>query len=88
LYVEILGVTYGFPSLCIILTAVACVKFEKLKAGILDVRQKYITPQHVKEDEHDHTNANCFYQATLSECIRYHQETMAQIHKNLPNILV
>ena len=71
------GVTFGFPSLCITLTAVACTQFDKLKAAILDIRQQHITPQYGREDEQVHTIANCDLQAKLNACIRHHQEVMA-----------
>jgi hypothetical protein len=63
-------------SLVTTLIAVACSQFEKLKAGILDIRQQNITPLHRQEDEQDHTIANCDLQTKLSACIHHHQDIM------------
>ena len=71
------GMTIGFPSLFITLTAVACAQFEKLKAAILDIRPQHITPHHGQQYEHEHTDAHCDLQAKLNECIRHHQDIMA-----------
>ncbi|GFG36697.1 hypothetical protein Cfor_11024, partial [Coptotermes formosanus] len=67
----------GFPSLSIILMAVACTQIQKLKAAILDIRQEHITPYHGQEDEQIHTAADCDLQAKLNACIRHHQDIMA-----------
>ena len=72
-----MGVTFGYLTLCIELIAVACTQFDKLKAAILDIRQQHITPQHGQEDEHEVTIGNCNLQAKLNTCIRRHQEIMA-----------
>jgi len=72
-----MGMTFGFPPLCITLIAVACAQYEKLKEAILDVRQEHITPHHGQEEEHDDAIANCELQAKLNACIRHHQEIMA-----------
>ncbi|GFG34088.1 hypothetical protein Cfor_11250, partial [Coptotermes formosanus] len=72
-----LGITCGFPSLCIIFIAVACAQLEKLKAAILDIRQEHITPYHGQEDEQVHTAADCDLQAKLNVCIRHHQGIIA-----------
>ena len=64
-----MGVTFGFPSLCAILIAVACAQFEKMKATILDIRQEHFTFHYGREDEQDHTIANCDLQAKLTERI-------------------
>jgi hypothetical protein len=68
---------HGFLSLCIILIAVACGQFEKLKAAILDIRQEHITPRQGQEDEQVHKAAYCDLQAKLNACIRHHQDIMA-----------
>jgi hypothetical protein len=68
------GVVYGYTSLIVALTAIACTQFDKLKAAILDIRAQHITPQRGEEDEQDHTIANCEFQAKLNACIRHHQE--------------
>ena len=69
-----LGLLYSFPCLNAVLIVVACAQFQKLKAAILDIRQEYITPQHVQEDEQVDNIANCNFQAKLNVCIRHHQE--------------
>jgi hypothetical protein len=69
-------VDFGFPPLCIILTAVANVHFQVLKADILDIRQEQITPHHGQEDEQVHKIAHCEKQAKLNGFIRHHQEVM------------
>jgi hypothetical protein len=69
-----MGAVYVYTSLIIALIAIACTQFDKLKAAILDIRQEQITPQSGKEDEQDHTIANCDFQAKLNGCTRHHQE--------------
>jgi hypothetical protein len=71
-----LGITCGFPALVATLIAVACTQFEKLKAAILDIREKHITPYRGQEDEQVHTAADCDLQAKLNACIRHHQQIM------------
>jgi hypothetical protein len=71
------GATFVFPTLITTFIAVACSQFDKLKAAILDIRQKRITSHHGREDERDHTIPNCDMQARLNACIRHHQEIMA-----------
>jgi len=71
------GSVCGYISLVTTAIAVACSQFDKLKAAILDVRQKHITRQHEQEDGQVHTIANCELQAKLKVCIRNHQEVMA-----------
>jgi len=68
------GAACGYMSLVTTLIAVACSQFDKLKAAILDIRQKRITPQFGQEDGQDHTIANCDLQSNLNECIRHHQD--------------
>jgi hypothetical protein len=67
------AVTCCYMSLVTTLIAVACSQFDKLKMAILDIRQQHITPRRGKEDEQDHTIANCDLQAKLNACIRHHQ---------------
>jgi len=69
-----LGVTFGYLTLCLALIAVACTQFDKLKAAILDIRQQHSTPQHGQEDEHNVATVNCNLQAKLNACIRHHQD--------------
>jgi hypothetical protein len=73
----ILGINYGFLSLCATLIAVACAQLEKLKAAILDIRQEHITPYRGQEGEQVHTAADCDLQAKLNACIRHHKDIMA-----------
>jgi len=63
-------------SLVATLIAVACSQFDKIKAGILDIRQQHITPQHRQEDEQVDIIANCDLQAKLNAYIRHHQNTI------------
>jgi hypothetical protein len=42
----------------------------------LDIRQQYIMPHHVQEDEQFHTIAKCNLQGKLNACIRHRQEIM------------
>jgi hypothetical protein len=64
----------GYMSLVSTLIVVACSQFDKLKAAILDIRQKHITLQHRQEDEQVDTIANSDLQAKLNACIRHHQD--------------
>jgi hypothetical protein len=59
------------------LIAIACTQFDRLKVAILDIRQQHITSHHGQEDEQDHKNANCDFQAKINACIRHHQYIMA-----------
>jgi hypothetical protein len=70
------GVISSFSFLCITLCAVACAQFEKIKAGILDIRQQQFTPDDWQEDEQVHIIANRDLQAKLNACIRHHQDIM------------
>jgi hypothetical protein len=72
-----IGVAYVYPTLVIVLIAVACTQFDKIKVAILDIRQQHITAQHGLEDEQVHTIANSKLQAKLQACIRNHQDIMA-----------
>jgi len=67
------GVVCGYTSLIVVLIAIACTQFDKLKAAILDIRQPSITSQRWQKDEQDHTIASCDLQANLNACIRHHQ---------------
>jgi hypothetical protein len=69
-----MGAVYVYTSLIIALIAIACTQFDKLKAAILDNREKQITLQLGQKDEQVHTTANCDLQAKLNACIRHHQE--------------
>jgi len=69
-----MGAVYVYTPLIIVLIAIACTQFDKLKAAILDIRQQHITRHLGQEDEHDHTTANCDLQVKLKECIRHHQD--------------
>jgi hypothetical protein len=69
-----MGAAYVYPPLIIVLIAIACTQFDKIKAAMLDIRQQHITPHHRQEDEQDHTFVNCDLQAKLNACIRHHQE--------------
>ena len=71
-----LGVVYGFIALVTTLTAVACSQLDKLKAAILDIRQKNITSQHGQGDGQENSVAICNFQAKLNVCIRHHQGLM------------
>jgi hypothetical protein len=71
-----IGVVYFYPLLVIVLIAIACSQFDKLKAAILDIRQQHITHYHGLEDEQFHTIANSEMQGKLNECIRLHQDIM------------
>ena len=71
-----MGVVCGYMSLVTTLVAVACSQIDKLKAAILDIRQKHITPQHKQEDKQVDIIANCDLQAKLNACIRLHQNTL------------
>jgi hypothetical protein len=66
-------IVFGYMSLVTTLIAVACSQFEKLKAAILDIRDRHITLHHRQEDENDNAIANCDLQAELNACIRHHQ---------------
>jgi len=55
---------------------VACSQLVKLKAAILDIRQKNITPQRGQEDGHENSVAICNFQDKLNICIRHHQGLM------------
>jgi len=68
------GTVCGYLSLVTTLIAVACSQFDKLKAAILDIRQKHITPLHRQENEQVQTIENCYLQDKLNACIRHHQE--------------
>ena len=70
------GVVYGFIALVTTLIAVACSQLVKLKAAILDIRQKNITPQRGQEDGHENSVAICNFQDKLNICIRHHQGLM------------
>jgi hypothetical protein len=69
-----MGAVYVYMSLIIVLIAIACTQFDKLKAAILDIRQQHITPQRGQEDEQDNAIANCDLQSKLKAFIRHHQE--------------
>ena len=73
---SMLALFFGFPSLCTILTAVACVQLQKLKAAILDIKQQHTTSHHLQEGEQVYATAKCNLQAKLNACIRHHQEIM------------
>ena len=68
------GVVCGYMSLVTTLIAVACSQFDKLKATILDVREKHITPRIWQEDGQDNSNAKRDLQSNLNVCIRHHQD--------------
>jgi len=69
-----MGVTFGYLTLCIALIAVACTQFDKLKAAMLAIRKEHITPHHGQEDEHNVATVNCNLQAKLNACIRHNQD--------------
>jgi hypothetical protein len=68
------GVLCGYMFLVTTLNAVACSQVDKLKAAILDVRRKHITPHFGQEDGQDHETANCDLLPNLNACIRHHQD--------------
>jgi len=73
---QALGIVCGYMSLVTTMIAVTFTQFDKLKAAILDIRQKKITSQRGQEDEQVHSIANYDLQVKLNACIRHHQEIM------------
>jgi len=71
-----IGVVYVYTSLIVVLIAIACTQFDKIKAAILDIREQHITPRHGQENEQDNAITNCDLQAKLSACVRHHQDVM------------
>jgi hypothetical protein len=70
------GIAYGFVPLTITLIAVACSQFEKLRAALLDIRQKHVTTDS-EQDDGQVDEAYRDMQDKLNACIRHHQKIVA-----------
>jgi hypothetical protein len=77
-------IEFGFPSLYATLVCVACSQLEKLRAALLDIRQKQVISEQNCGDETEkqeidgaaYTSEELFHhmRKKLNECIRHHQE--------------
>jgi hypothetical protein len=75
----------GFNGLYATLVCIACSQLEKLRANLLDIRQKPDTSEQDSGAESDreeetqvHTSQEMFrrMQRQLNECVRHHQEIL------------
>jgi hypothetical protein len=74
---------YGLPSLYGTMVCIACSQLEKLRANLLDIRQKLDTLEHdsgaetdrEEEETQAHVSQEVFrrMQKQLNACVRHHQ---------------
>jgi hypothetical protein len=60
----------GFSGLYTKFVCIACSQLEKLRANLLDIKQKHDTAEHDSGAETDHEEEQ------LNDCIRHHQEIL------------
>jgi predicted Holliday junction resolvase-like endonuclease len=82
---------FGFTSFYVFLVTIACSQLEKLKADILDIRQKLDTSEQDSGAETDREEeetqvqisqeAFCRMQEQLNDCIRHHQDILRCVTK-------
>jgi hypothetical protein len=84
----------AFTSLYATLVCIACSQLEKLRASLLDIRQRHVTwkqdsgadsdeeEEQGQEKEQVHTPQEVFHhmQKQLNDCIRHHQKILEYDH--------
>jgi hypothetical protein len=83
--VLIISLCAGFPGLYAALVCVACSQLEKLRAGLLDIRQTHVTAERdCGTQGHARASEELFrhMQKQLNNCIRHHQEIKRCSHSN------
>jgi hypothetical protein len=82
-------IIFPFPGLHATLVCVACSQLEKLRANLLDIRQKPDTPAEdsgAETDREEETQVQasqevfCRMQEQLNDCIRLHNEILRYLH--------
>jgi hypothetical protein len=83
---------FGFTSFYVFLVTIACTQLEKLRANLLDIRQKLnISDQdsgsHTgrEEEEKVHPPQEMFrrMQRQLNDCVRHHQQILRYVTQDL-----
>jgi hypothetical protein len=80
---------FPFPGLYATLVCVACSQLEKLRANLLNIRQKHDTPAEDSGAETDREEEGqvqtfqevfCRMQEQLNDCVRLHNEILRYLH--------
>jgi hypothetical protein len=78
-----MSIVFGFPSLYATLVCVACSQLDKVRAALLDIRQKHIVSDQIFGDETDQQKEGEPYnseeifrhmQTQMNACVSHHQE--------------